>query len=138
MALQRLRNDPGAGWELRNPTPLWGPDFLMVSQDCILVAPTSRPSGRDAAPAERRIAVTCAEFGNLVTSDCAYRSPQHSHIQHSSTNHDTIGAGAGRRAGRPGDRSREGRERKNYAWAAAEPTGANDAYRLGKVLCTHS
>ena len=34
MALQRLRNDPEAGWELRNRTPLWGPDFLMVSQDC--------------------------------------------------------------------------------------------------------
>ena len=35
MALQRLRNDPEAGWELRNRTFLWGPDFLMVSQDCI-------------------------------------------------------------------------------------------------------
>ena len=34
MALQRLRNDPEAGWELRNRTPLWGPDFLMVSPDC--------------------------------------------------------------------------------------------------------
>ena len=34
MALQRLRNDPEAGWELRNRTPLWGPDFLMVSQEC--------------------------------------------------------------------------------------------------------
>ena len=30
-----LRNDPEAGWELRNRTPLWDPDFLMVSQDCM-------------------------------------------------------------------------------------------------------
>jgi hypothetical protein len=34
MALQRLRNDPEAGWELRKRTPLWSPDFLMVSPDC--------------------------------------------------------------------------------------------------------
>ena len=33
-ALQRLRNDPKASWELRNRTALWGPDFLMVDQDC--------------------------------------------------------------------------------------------------------
>ena len=36
MALQRLRNDPEAGWELRKLTPLWSPDFLMMSPDCIL------------------------------------------------------------------------------------------------------
>ena len=35
MALQRLRNDPEAGWELRKRTPLWSPDFLMVSQGCM-------------------------------------------------------------------------------------------------------
>ena len=43
MALQRLRNDPEAGWELRNRTPLWGPDFLMVSQDCRGI---QKPAGR--------------------------------------------------------------------------------------------
>ena len=36
MALQRLRNDPEAGWELRKRTPLWSPDFLMMSPDCTL------------------------------------------------------------------------------------------------------
>ena len=42
MALQRLRNDPEAGWELRKRTPLWSPDFLMVSPDCIhRVAPSA-------------------------------------------------------------------------------------------------
>ena len=34
MPPQRLRNDPEAGWELRNRTPLWRPDFLMVSRNC--------------------------------------------------------------------------------------------------------
>ena len=37
MALQRLRNDPEAGWELRKRTPLWSPDFLMMSPDCIYI-----------------------------------------------------------------------------------------------------
>jgi len=39
MALQRLRNDPEAGWELRKRTPLWSPDFLMVSPDCMSFRP---------------------------------------------------------------------------------------------------
>ena len=38
MALESLRNDPEAGWELskKSDPPLSGvlPDFLMVSQDC--------------------------------------------------------------------------------------------------------
>ena len=38
MALQRLRNDPEAGWELRKRTPLWSPDFLMVSPDCMALS----------------------------------------------------------------------------------------------------
>ena len=69
--------------------------------------------------AERSVAQTQApliaiiSLVRLVTADCAYRSPQHSHTQHSSTTrHDR----RGRRAGRPGDRSREGRERKEVVW----------------------
>ena len=32
MALQRLRNDPEADWELRNWSPLWGPDLVGASR----------------------------------------------------------------------------------------------------------
>ena len=35
MALQRLRNDPEAGWELRKRTPLWGPDFLINDESSV-------------------------------------------------------------------------------------------------------
>ena len=42
MAQQKLRNDPEAGLELRNRTPLWGSDFLMVSQDCITMRAGAR------------------------------------------------------------------------------------------------
>ena len=58
--------------------------------------------------AERSVAQTQApliaiiSLVRLVTADCAYRSPQHSHTQHSSTTRH--------------DRSREGRERKEVVW----------------------